>query len=140
MDGIEIKKADLDDAAAYVPENAPCLMLNLLRFKEEATYSSGEYFEPCSGREAYFKRYIPVFLELASPKPEIKPLFFGKILAGLILAEGEKWDNCALISYADLQSFGDIIKSDAYNAKALPHRLAAIRDYKLMISIAAEPS
>lgn len=140
MGKIEITRENMDAAYASVPENTPCLLLNLLKYKEQATYGLGEDFEPCSGRDAYFKRYIPVFLKLAASRPEIKPFFFGKVLAGLIPAEDEKWENCALISYPDFKSFRDIIESEAYKTKALPHRLAAIEDYKLMVTVETEPS
>lgn len=140
MKAIEIKEQNMSAAEAIIPVNSPLFMLNLLRFKQEATYT--EQFKnlaKCTGREAYFNRYIPIFLELASANKDIKPHFFGKILAGLILDENEKWDNLGLIGYPNFKSFKDLLDSETYKAKALPHRLAAIEDYKLLVTVEAEP-
>lgn len=140
MKAIEIKHQDMSAAETIIPENSPIFMLNLLRFKQVATYGEAEeYFEPCTGREAYFKRYIPIYIELAAIHKEIKPYFFGKILAGLILDENEKWDNIGLIAYPNFKSFKDIVESERYKTKALPHRLAAIEDYKLLVAVETEP-
>ena len=140
MKAIEIKEQNMSAAEAIIPVNSPVFMLNLLRFKPEATYSEEhKNLATCTGRDAYFKRYIPVFMELASGNKEIKPHFFGKMLAGLIFNENEEWDNIGLIAYPNFKSFRDILESERYIMEALPHRLAAIEDWKLLVAVAAEP-
>jgi len=138
MNGIEITHENMDAAEASIPKNTPFVMLNLLRFKDQASYGPDEDFEPSSGREAYFKRYIPAFMELSASKLEIQPFFLGKVLAGLVLGEDEDWEICALISYPDFQSFKAIVVSEAYKLKALPHRLAALADLRLMAAVEAD--
>jgi hypothetical protein len=141
MKAIEIKEQYMSAAEAIIPENSPIFMLNLLRFKQVATYGeSGEYFEPCTGREAYFNRYIPIFVEMAGAiNKEIKPYFFGKIIAGLIIDENENWDNIGLIAYPNFKSFKDIVESEKYKKNALQHRLASIEEYKLLVAIETQP-
>ena len=42
----------LRDAGPDGPDG-PVVMLNLLKFREQANYSAGSSHEPCSGAEAY---------------------------------------------------------------------------------------
>ena len=139
MSYFEIKDQDLLKVEALLPTGSPVYLLNLLKFKSQAEYRQHEIFEPCTGREAYFKRYLPVFLELAAPYQGIKPAFFGKVLMGLILEENESWDNVGLISYPEFRYFRELTQSETYKTIALPHRLAAIENYKLLVTVEADP-
>jgi hypothetical protein len=44
------------------PDDAPLVMVNLLRYRERAEYPAGAGAAPCSGREAY-QRYGAVALQ-----------------------------------------------------------------------------
>lgn len=138
MKEIEIKTDDMLAAEASIPLNTPFYMLNLLRYRAEAQYKDGQEGS-CTGREAYFKRYIPEFVKLASAYPEIKPFWFGKTVAGLVLAENERWDNVALIYYPNFESFKNITESTDYIQNALPHRLAALEDFRLIVTVEENP-
>ncbi len=139
MSILEIRPQDMTTAQTVIPENANILMLNLLKYKPQAEYGEGQHYEPCTGREAYFNRYVPIFLELAASYKEIKPFFIGKVLAGLVPGKTEQWENVGLIAYPNFKSFQDLVESDAYIEKALPHRLAALEDWKLFVTVAASP-
>jgi hypothetical protein len=138
MRTIEITQQDMLAAEVAVTGNTGFFMLNMLRYKSQAEYGSAYNFEPCTGQEAYFKRYIPAFLELAASYPEIKPFWIGSPLTTLVPGSAEKWDTIALISYPNFQSFKDIVESEAYLRHALPHRLAAIDDWKLVATVTAD--
>jgi hypothetical protein len=138
MRTIEITQQDMLAAEAGLAGNTGFFMFNMLRYKPQAEYASRYDFEPCTGQEAYFKRYIPVFLELAAGRPEIKPFWIGSPLTSLVPGSAEKWDTIALISYPNFQSFKDIVESEAYLRRALPHRLAAIDDWKLIATVTTD--
>src|SRR6185369_13256948 len=119
-----------------IPENTPVVMLNLLRYRKEAAYH-GSARPPGvrTGREAYYEGYIPTFRKLAAAiggrAAEMRPLYFGAAVAGLVVPGDERWDDVALISYPDVAAFRSIVESEAYAREALPHRLAALDDWRL---------
>ena len=59
---ISLDKSAIGAVAREMPLGAPCFMLNLLRYREMADYGVDGSREPaCTGREAYFGRYVPAF-------------------------------------------------------------------------------
>jgi uncharacterized protein (DUF1330 family) len=132
MTQIHLDPQRLDAATANIPENTPILMLNLLRFKEQADYGDRTDVTPCSGQEAYFQRYVPEFMKLASGVKEIKPFWLGNVLSTIV---GETWDNAALIEYPNFAAFRALTESEAYKSQALHHRLAALEDMRLIVTV-----
>lgn len=126
----EMTKDALDAAAAASPADQPIFMVNLLRFNAQAIYT-GNAKTPCSGREAYFERYVPIFGEVAAGTG-IKPLWIGQVLAGIVAPADEEWDNVAVVEYPSFDAFRELIESDAYKARADPHRVAALADWRLI--------
>lgn len=61
MPSLNPSPEQLADYAASMPSGVPILMLNLLRYNDQATYPAGSPHSPCSGREAY-ARYSRVAL------------------------------------------------------------------------------
>lgn len=118
-------------AAASIPARQPVVMLNLLRYRQQADYPDG-VIEPLSGREAYHQRYVPAFGKLASAIPGIQVLFLGAFQAGIVLAPEETWDEIALVEYPDLDAFRSIVESEDYRVDAEPHRKAALEDWRLI--------
>lgn len=66
MRTIDISSEAILTAADVIPEDVPIFMLNLLRYKEHADYGERADTAPCSGREAYYQRYVPAFNKVAA--------------------------------------------------------------------------
>ena len=56
MGTVEPSAERLQTFLASAEDDAPVVMINLLRYREQAAYAEGFAAEPCSGREAY-QRY-----------------------------------------------------------------------------------
>ena len=123
-------------AAAKVPANQAILMVNLLRYKEKATYDAGS-FPPCSGKEAYFERYVPAFAEVTQGMG-IKPFWVGHVMAAVVAPADEAWDDVAIVEYPSFAAFLQVVGSDEYKAKADPHRAAALADWRLIATVTAD--
>ncbi len=110
--------------------NKPVVMLNMLRFREEADYSeTGMDSAPCSGREAYdrySKGAIPLLLEVGGT-----PLWMGEVRSSFIVPDGESWDQVILVYYPSRRSFMRMIRTKAY-IEILGHRAAALLDSRLI--------
>jgi hypothetical protein len=136
MKTIELPLSNLRE----IPENTPVVMLNLLRYRQEAAYPGAAPAGVRSGRDAYYQCYIPTFMKLAAATggraAEMRPLFLGAAVAGLVLPPDERWEEVALISYPDIAAFRIIVESEAYAREAAPHRLAALEDWRLIATVA----
>ena len=88
---------------AHKSSNEPVFMLNLLKFKEKASYKNGE---DVSGRQAY-ERYANAFNDLlqAAGLAQSALVFSGQINAWMIGRgdgadnENGEWDAVAIIQY-----------------------------------------
>ncbi|KAF2189440.1 hypothetical protein K469DRAFT_700627 [Zopfia rhizophila CBS 207.26] len=112
----------------------PIYMLNLLRYRPTATYlaeHSALAGEPCTGREAYFNRYRPALAPLMPPNAA--PIFIGAAIAGIVSPHAEKWDVVAIVRYESLEGFKKMCESEEYKKTAMPHRLAALQDWRLIL-------
>ena len=131
MPTTEMTPDALRAASGIVATDQPILMVNLLRYNEQAKYGAAGDYPPCSGREAYFQRYVPAFGALAEGTG-IKPFWVGGVLAGIVAPAEEQWDDVAIVEYPSFQAFRLLVESDAYKAKADPHRSAALADWQLI--------
>ncbi len=104
----------------------PVFMLNLLKFKDKATYKDGE---DISGREAY-QRYVKGFAQINGDKTET--IFGGAANAFLIGGGDGEWDAVALVKYNNAQAMFDAVSSDVYR-KIHKHRRAGLEG-QLLIS------
>lgn len=110
----------------------PILMLNLLRFREVADYSTSVDLAPASpipGAEAY-ERYI----RHARPHLEASGgaiLFDGAGAGWFIGPPGERWDRALLIRQASLAAFLAFARNEAYLG-GIGHRTAALEDARLL--------
>nr|WP_249797812.1 hypothetical protein [Bradyrhizobium sp. 199] len=114
-----------------MPEDQPIFMLNLLRYRDEALYRANRELPSCSGREAYYTRYVPAFRKLALNQGVV-PNWLGSVGAVLVGAEGEGWHDAAIVRYPDFPTFQRIVLSADYRRDAEPHRLAALADWRLI--------
>lgn len=111
---------------ASLPEGKPIVMLNLLRFRDQAAYSNPS--EACSGREAY-KRYSQTSLQtIAAVGASV--IFSGRAHESLIAPPGETWHQVFLVRYPSAAAFRSMLSMPEYQA-CVRHRTAALADSRL---------
>ncbi|WP_374574410.1 DUF1330 domain-containing protein [Phenylobacterium sp.] len=102
------------------PEDGPFVMVNLLKFKDVATYPDGEQV---SGREAYM-RYGDRVRVLAESMG-CRMLFSGAV-KGLMLGEVEElWDAVALMEYPSRATFLAMTQTPEFH-EIEAHRMAGL--------------
>jgi len=108
------------------------VMLNMLRFKTTADYSSFPLLAPANeitGLQAY-KRYMkcvsPLLLKIGS-----ELLFSGNSAQYLIGPPEEKWDAVLLVKYQNKKQFLALVTDKEYLAIS-GHRTAALEDSRLL--------
>ena len=112
--------------------SGPVVMLNLLRLRDVADYSSNPELAPASplsGREA-FQRYIDhtlPFLERSGGEL----LFLGEGGQYFIGPEDEQWDLVMLVKQSSVESFF-AFAADPECMQGIGHRTAAITDSRLL--------
>jgi uncharacterized protein (DUF1330 family) len=112
------------EMAARDPDE-PVVMLNLLKYREQAADGAG--VDGLSGEEAY-RTYGRAFAEL-NPRFGGEPIWMGRALATIIGAED--WDLMILVRYPTRKQFIDMINDPDYQAIA-PIRSAALADSRLV--------
>lgn len=127
---------DVTDAAgrAFMMRgiSGPVVMLNLLKFREQADYSAAPELapaEPIGGAKAY-RRYIDhtrPFLEASGGTIR----FLGDGGPWLIGPPGERWDMAMLIEQASVESFIAWNSNPDY-LKGIGHRTAALADSRIL--------
>ena len=121
---------------AHKKSSDPVFMLNLLKYKDRATYKDGE---DISGREAY-ARYASAFAKLlkAAGLEQSANVFSGMLNAWMIgggegaVNEGGEWDAVAIVRYPNAATMFQMVSSDAYR-KIYKHRMAGLEG-QLLIS------
>ncbi len=131
MPTVEMHPDDIQAAATVIPEDVPVTMLNLLRYRVQADYGDRAGEAPCTGREAYFQRYVAAFNQVEGAK-ETKVIWFGTALANVIAPAGEHWDDIVLVEYPSFAAFRRIVESADYKTHAEHHRAAALEDSRLI--------
>ncbi|MBW3619988.1 MAG: DUF1330 domain-containing protein [Actinobacteria bacterium] len=110
----------------------PVVMLNLLRFRNEADYSASPELapaEPISGSGAYRRYEEHVSHLLSSFGGEL--VFAGHAQASVIGPEDEQWDVVLLVRYPDVETFLRFTNDEDYLA-GVGHRTAALEDSRLV--------
>ncbi|KAF2484502.1 hypothetical protein BDY17DRAFT_309720 [Neohortaea acidophila] len=128
----------------------PIVIINLLRFRESADYQGLTHAqtselvkqEPhCSGPDAYYKRYVPVYNDVCKKYfgkehgASQKILYLGKEMLPLLnrgrvpVEEGDEryWHAVIMLRYPSLEAAMQFIKTDEY-WQANVHRVAALED------------
>ena len=119
----------LPDILSSLPSGVPVVMINLLKFRENALYPEGVAAAPCSGREAY-QRYSEVALRKVVEVGG-RPIWMGKGLGSIIGPEDESWDEAILVMYPSVEAFGRMLAMPDYQASTV-HRTAALEDSRLI--------
>ena len=106
----------------------PIQMLNLLRFKDVASYEV-ERDVSMSGQEAY-ELYAAGFRRVMEPKG-CRVLYSGDA-RGFLIGEGEgEWDAVMLIEYPSTQVMLDMFRDEDYQKEQI-HRVAALEGQLLI--------
>jgi hypothetical protein len=127
----EINPQGLDAAVAAIPPGIAVFMVNLLRFRDQADYGDRTDLAACTGREAYFARYLPAFNETAGAYGPTELVFGGNVAGNVVGPLDEAWDGIGLVRYPSTEVFQKIIADPAYLENAEPHRVAALADWRL---------
>ena len=107
----------------------PVYMLNLLKFKDKATYKNGENV---SGREAY-ARYASAFSKLVKDKKIEGGGTWGGNMKSWLIGQGEgEWDAIGIFKYPSAEVMIETVSSDEYR-KIHKHRRAGLEG-QLLIS------
>ncbi|MBD3649055.1 MAG: DUF1330 domain-containing protein [Pseudomonadales bacterium] len=106
----------------------PIQMLNLLKFKQVASYEEGDNVG-ISGQDAYHL-YAAGFRRVMEPKG-CRVLYSGDA-RGFLIGEGEgEWDAVMLIEYPSTQVMLDMFRDEEYQ-KVQVHRVAALEGQLLI--------
>lgn len=136
MKSLEITPQALNAASASLSGKGPINMINLLRFRAKADYGEDSSQPPCTGQEAYFTRYLPAFSAVEGAGSS-SVVWIGNVEAILVAPEGERWHAAAIVEYPDIDTLKNIVNSPKYQADASPHRLAALEDFRFIVTTKA---
>lgn len=132
MSSINPSREQLAAFAASIPADTPILMLNLLRYREQAAYPTDSGQNPCSGREAY-ARYSRIALgKVRGVGGDVQLL--AAVQLALIAPAEEAWDELLLVRYPSKAAFLGMLADPEYQAATL-HRTAALADSRLIASL-----
>ena len=121
---------------AGIGDGEPVVMINLLRYREQADYGSRTDIEPCSGREAY-RRYMKqaVAFVIAVGGAVV---WQGAPKALLLGPPEERWDLALLVRYPSKEAFLTMVSDPAYQTITV-HRTAALEDSRLIATAPTTP-
>jgi len=131
MSNMMFIESDLQNVTDFVeayPADTPVVMLNLLRFGEQANYEPGTA-EPCSGGEAYMRYGAAVAPLVEGVGGSF--LWQGRQAAMLIGPSDKDWHLVVLVRYPSAQAFVDMVSSEAYQSVVF-HRAAGLEDSRLI--------
>jgi uncharacterized protein (DUF1330 family) len=129
MSTVEPSAERLQEFLEGAGDDAPVVMVNLLRYRERALYPDGFAAEPCSGREAYGRYGAVAVQRIASVGGRL--IWLGSAQATVIGPDAERWDNVVLVEYPSRKKFIEMVSQPEYLAAA-PHRTAALEDSRLI--------
>lgn len=116
----------------HVPDGKPIVMINLLRYRDQAAYPPGADASPCSGREAYQRYGEQALQHVASVGG--RPIWMGSAQAVVIGPADEQWDDAVLVEYPSRQAFMEMVAKPDYQQCAV-HRTAALADSRLIATL-----
>ena len=129
LNAVDATPEQIEKFLAAHKDGEPVYMLNLLKFKKDATYKDGEKL---SGAEAY-ARYAKAFGQmLRDLKIEgVETVYGGKVL-DFMIGQGEgEWDAVAIVRYADRKTMFAAVSNDTYRS-FYKHRKAGLEGQLLI--------
>ena len=109
-----------------LPRDEPVMMLNLLRFREQAAYEDGRQATGAEAYAAYGRESAPVFERVGG---EI--IWRGQPQVTLIGPTDEQWDMMFIARYPTAGAFLEMVTDPDYRI-AVKHRQAAVLDSRLV--------
>ncbi len=129
MPSLNPNQDQLKRFAEQMPAGEPVLMLNLLRFNDEATYPPDSGQQPCSGRQAYGRYSRTAIQKVRAAGGEVQIMADAQV--ALIAPEQEHWDQVLLVRYPSPEAFLTMLADPEYRAATI-HRTAALADSRLI--------
>ena len=126
---IDTDHSALTEMLRDFPADKAVVMLNLLKFAQQANYAPIAEVEPCSGFEAFARYGSAVAPMIAACGGEL--VWQGQQAAMLIGPQDKNWDLTVLVRYPSASAFLGMIGSPEYQAIAF-HRSAALADSRLI--------
>jgi len=119
------------DRFKALPRDTPLHMLNLIRFKDFATYSADHpnHGKGLTGREAY-AIYREAFQAIVAGSGA--GMVWEAPMECVVTGPEGEWDEAFVMGYPDAGAFFAMVKDEAYVRDALPHRTAAVADSRLI--------
>lgn len=114
------------EAFKALPRDEPVMMLNLLRFREEAAYEDGRSATGAEAYDAYGRESGPVFRRVGG---EI--VWRGRPDVMLIGPPDKRWDMIFVARYPTAGAFLEMVTDPDYRI-AVKHRQAAVLDSRLI--------
>jgi uncharacterized protein (DUF1330 family) len=130
MKSIEPNQDNLQDIFSKIPSGIPIVMVNLLKFREDADY--GDASISCTGREAYQTYSKTALRKVREVGGE--PIWLGNVSGCLIAPDGEEWDQVLLVRYPSINAFKKMLKMPDYQESTV-HRTAALIDSRLIATV-----
>jgi uncharacterized protein (DUF1330 family) len=111
---VEPSDQKLMDFVKEPPSDSSIVMINLLRYQEQANYGGTEKEGiSCSGVKAYetYSRAVtPLIFEVGG-----SPIWRGRVRTTVIGPSEEQWDDAILVYYPSRQAFINMIKTQDYS-------------------------
>ncbi|MCK9284108.1 MAG: hypothetical protein M0P39_07480 [Rhodocyclaceae bacterium] len=134
MTAVQIDRNALLEAIKDIPANSPIVMVNLLRYRDQADYGNRS-MPPCSGRVAYYQRYaVPTFEAIRNLGGRV--LWFGHVQVPLFAPQDERWDDVLLVEYPSFACVLSLVNNPLYQVSEV-HRTAALLDTRVMATTTA---
>ncbi|MCH9696198.1 MAG: DUF1330 domain-containing protein [Gammaproteobacteria bacterium] len=114
------------EAFKRLPRDVSVMMLNFLRFRDEAIYADGHQATGAEAYAAYGKESAPVFTRVGG---EI--IWRGKPEVMLIGPQDKHWDLVFVARYPTAAAFLEMVTDPDYQL-AVRHRQAAVLDSRLI--------
>jgi uncharacterized protein (DUF1330 family) len=125
---------DQFDAFKALPRNKPIMMLNLVRFRDNAAYEDDREVTGAEAYAAYGRESSPVFSRVGG-----SIVWRGAPELMLIGPPEKRWDLAFVARYPTAGAFLEMVTDPAYQV-AVRHRQAAVLDSRLIRMAEAENS
>ena len=114
------------EAFKKLPRDQPVMMLNFLRFRDEAAYEDGRAATGAEAYATYSKESAPIFSRVGG---EI--IWRGRPEVMLIGPQDKHWDLVFVARYPTAAAFLEMVTDSDYQV-AVRHRQAAVLDSRLI--------
>lgn len=117
---------DQFEAFKALPRDEPIMMLNLLKFRDNADYVDGRESTGAEAYAAYGKESNPIFQRVGG-----NIVWRGQPEVMLIGPPDKTWDLAFIAHYPTASAFLEMVTDPDYQ-KAVEHRVAAVADSRLL--------